>query len=128
MNFVSLSSRILIVDDEALIAFDFEMTLVDAGYDVLGPATSLEEALAMVSEETPRAAVLDIDLNARPVWPLARKLREAGTHIVFVSANLRHEELAGEFRNEPQLDKPVCESDLLKALKLGLKEQATHCL
>ena len=124
---MSLSNRILIVDDEALIAFDFEMTLVDAGYDVLGPATSLDEALDMVSDETPRAAVLDIDLNARPVWPLARKLREGGTHIVFVSANLRHEELATEFKDEPRLDKPVCEGDLLKALSQGLAEQAAHC-
>nr|WP_282098713.1 response regulator [Qipengyuania intermedia] len=117
----------MIVDDEALIAFDFEMTLVDAGYDVLGPATSLDEALDMVSDETPRAAVLDIDLNARPVWPLARKLRESGTHIVFVSANLRHEELTTEFKNEPRLDKPVSERDLLKALSQGLAEQAAHC-
>lgn len=117
---MSLSNKILIVDDEALIAFDFEMTLQDAGFEVMGPATSLNEALEIVSAQMPRAAVLDIDLNHCPVWPLARQLRDAGTHIVFVSANLRHDELDNEFSNEPKLDKPVSEKDLLKALKSGL--------
>ena len=117
---MSLCSKILIVDDEALIAFDFEMTVQDAGYEVMGPATSLDEAFAMVRLETPRAAILDIDVNHRPVWPLARQLREVGTHIVFVSANLHHAELCGEFSNERRLDKPVREGDLIEALRAGL--------
>ena len=117
---MSHCSKILIVDDEALIAFDFEMTIQDAGFDVMGPATSLDEAFAMVGEETPRAAVLDIDVNQRPVWPLARQLREVGTHIVFVSANLHHDELHEEFRDELRLDKPVSQADLIEALRQGL--------
>ena len=113
-------SKVLIVDDEALIAFDFEMTVQDAGYEVMGPATSLDEAFSMIESETPRAAILDIDVNQNPVWPLARQLLGEGTHIVFVSANLHHAELSDEFRNEARLDKPVASKDLLDALRRGI--------
>lgn len=114
---MSPCSKVLIVDDEALIAFDFEMTLESAGYDVMGPATSLDEAFCMVGNEMPRAAILDIDVNQNPVWPLARQLRSNGTYIVFVSANLHHEELRSEFEQEKRLDKPVSGKDLLAALR-----------
>ena len=54
--------RVLVVDDEMLIALETERKLLNAGCTVIGPAARLAPAIAMAREEAPDAAVLDINL------------------------------------------------------------------
>jgi two-component SAPR family response regulator len=57
------SRRVLVVDDEFLIAMDIEMMLSDMGMQVVGPATTLKAALELAETETIDCAILDVDLG-----------------------------------------------------------------
>ena len=72
--YTSRKLRILLVEDEPLVAMVAEMTLTDAGYDVLGPVGRVQEALDLLQRERPDAAVLDVNLFGQPVYPVAEKL------------------------------------------------------
>lgn len=108
---------VLVVDDEVLIALDVALTLEDAGYRVLGPALTLEQAMALIEREKPDAAVLDINIGSRTVWPLAKRLSEERIPMVFASANLGHRELQEEFSDQPRLSKPVSGQGVVSTLK-----------
>lgn len=79
--------RILIVEDEYLIAMDLADRLADLGADVIGPAGSVAEALAIVTAQGNRidGAVLDVNLRNERVYPVADALRAQGVPFVFAS-------------------------------------------
>ena len=104
---------ILIVDDEAFVAWDLLQAFESTGKAVVGPAASLSTGLAAVQAEHLCGAVLDINPCAETVWPLADRLQERGIPLGFISANLHHPELEERFAAAPKLSKPVRESDLL---------------
>ena len=56
-------ARVLVVEDEALIAMDLQALLEEAGYQVLGPANSSAAALALIDNEEPDVALLDVNLG-----------------------------------------------------------------
>ena len=76
----------LVVEDDYLVARDLCDELADQGAEVVGPAGSVEEALALVAGE-PRidAAVLDINLRNEKVYPVAEALRARGIPFVFTT-------------------------------------------
>jgi len=63
--------KVLVVEDEALVAMLVEDALLDAGFGVLGPAATVEEALALLDRETPDAVVLDLNLAGETSTPVA---------------------------------------------------------
>ena len=99
--------RVLVVDDEALVAFDVADQCEAAGFEVIGPALTLNQGLVLAESNAPSVALLDINLRDEMVWPLARVLRERSVPIVFISANCTHSEIRDEFPNAHCLDKPV---------------------
>jgi DNA-binding response OmpR family regulator len=70
--------RILIVEDESLIAMMVEDALTEARATVLGPAPSLRRALDLVAAEPMDAAVLDLDLGGENALPVADALAARG--------------------------------------------------
>ena len=106
----------LVVDDEALIAYDLSTTVESLGYDVLGPALSLDEAMSLVDEQTPDVALLDINIAGDLVWPLARRLVTTDCRIVFISAKNCHAELASEFAGSSFIDKPASQTEICDVL------------
>lgn len=70
--------RILVAEDEALIACDLEMTLRDLGCEVLPPAASIVQALQLLEAERPDAALLDLSLLDGLALPIAKALTIAG--------------------------------------------------
>jgi len=79
-----LGKRILIVEDEALVAIDLQFAFEDAGAEVLGPALRLAEALAL-AEQAPQidCALLDVDIAGQDVYPVARVLQRRGIPFIF---------------------------------------------
>jgi PAS domain S-box-containing protein len=77
--------RILVVDDEPLIAMDIVASLEDAGCEVVGPATTLQKALSLVESEDIDAALLDANLAGDPVDTLAGVLAGRKIPFAFVS-------------------------------------------
>jgi DNA-binding response OmpR family regulator len=77
--------RILVVEDEFLLACTLEEELRDRGYDVLGPFGSLSDAAKAARSEAFDAAVLDVNLSGTMVYPLADELAARRIPIVFLS-------------------------------------------
>lgn len=83
-----MSRRVLIVEDEIIVADDLEWQLSKIGYEVTGVAASGEEALAAVDQQRPDIVLMDIQLQGRMNGIEAAKLIQSriGAAIVFVTA------------------------------------------
>ncbi|HKP79936.1 MAG TPA: histidine kinase, partial [Phenylobacterium sp.] len=78
--------RLLVVEDESLIAMAVCQDLASLGWNIIGPAASIEEArLLMEDDSLPDAAVLDVNLAGQPVYPLAEWLQSKQVPFVFCS-------------------------------------------
>ncbi len=108
--------RVLVVEDEMMISMLIEDMLSDLGCTVIGPASRLEEAIALAETEALDCALLDVNLGGQPVFPLADILRAKGTQFAFATgygdAGLRDID-----RGAPVLQKPFRESDLARVLR-----------
>ena len=70
--------RILVAEDEPLVAMLLEDCLLDAGATILGPVATVREALALAATERPDAAVLDLNLSGETCLAIADALAAAG--------------------------------------------------
>lgn len=110
--------KILVVEDDFIVAFDMQMMLEEQGARVLGPAATLMQARALVADETPHLAVLDVNLSGEFVFPLAEELLARGVPLVFATAYADDERLfPATARDIPRLAKPVLPSVLIGRLR-----------
>lgn len=99
--------RVLIVEDDALLAFDLEDLLREAGAEPIGPALTLAEAQALADRNPIDGALLDIDLGTEKVWPLAEALYARGTPFGFISAQCAIGGMPTNIGNPSCLAKPA---------------------
>jgi DNA-binding response OmpR family regulator len=78
-------TRVLVVEDEAMLSLSLEDMLRDLGCVVAGTAARLDDALAMARTSEFDIALLDVNLGGKRVDPVAEALRERGTPIVYVT-------------------------------------------
>jgi DNA-binding response OmpR family regulator len=109
--------RILVVEDEPLIAMEIVATLQEAGCAVAGPTANVAAAVALV-EAGCDGALLDANLSGEPVGELAATLTRAGVPFAFVTG-YDSEALPPPFRSAPLLRKPFT-SDRLVATVTAL--------
>jgi CheY-like chemotaxis protein len=83
---IAMARRILIVEDEPIVALNYASILADEGYDVVGPINIIGKGIAAVNREHLDGAVLDIDIAGVPVDPIVAALRQAHIPYIFVSA------------------------------------------
>ncbi len=80
--------RLLVVEDEALVAMEIETILESLGYDVVGVADTLADALALHEAGQPTLALVDMQLaNGESGLAVAAALRARGTHSLLVTGN-----------------------------------------
>ena len=115
--------RILVVEDDFLLALRLETLLGDAGYDVVGPAARLDQALALIKSEPVDAAILDVNLNGTMVFPLADALVRLGAPFLFLTAYGDDQVYPEHLRGRPRLGKPQDDHGILRALR-GLLSDA----
>lgn len=110
--------RVLVVEDEVIVAMQLEDLLSDMGCHVVGPACRLEDALELAEAGPLDAAVLDVNLNGRSVCPVAERLHARGVPIVYATGY----GLAGckGLPEGPVLQKPYLPADLAVALRTVL--------
>src|SRR6202171_5551025 len=82
MNRPFSNRRVLLVEEEMLVAWLIEDMLADLGCAVIGPASSVNQALAMIDAEAVDAAVLDLNLNGQMSYPVADALAARGVPFV----------------------------------------------
>ena len=109
-------ARILMVEDEPLIALDVESVLLDAGYEIGGVAGTLDKALAIVEGGLCDAAILDANLNGVNSAPIAEALTARGLPFMVVSG-YSAEQQAEALRAGPILQKPASQDRLLSTLE-----------
>ena len=106
--------RVLIVEDNALISMEMEASLESNGYDVVGRANSVVEALEVISTTDIDVAVLDVDLGGEYSFAIADALTEKGVPYTFATG---FETLTQERGyTAPVLTKPVNEATLRRTL------------
>jgi two-component sensor histidine kinase len=116
--------RILVVEDEYLVAMEVERMVAAAGCRVVGPSGGLKDALGMALSEPLDGAVIDINLGGESVAPLAELLRQRNVPFVFMTGYGRLDMLPAHQREATVLRKPVRESELLQALAGALARGA----
>jgi DNA-binding response OmpR family regulator len=113
-------ARILIVEDELLLAMEIETMLRQQGYSVSGPAPTVARALALLDQDRPDAVILDLNLNGDPAIPVATALSARGIPFIIVSGYSAKEPSEPELQNAPRLDKPVNKRALLRAVSRAI--------
>jgi CheY-like chemotaxis protein len=110
-----LPDDVLIVEDDPIIALDFEETIRGFGVKTIRTAGSVGRALQMIDKRPPDFALLDVGLVRETSFAIAERLEALGIPFAFVtgySADVRAPEA---FANKPRLPKP-CNSEALAAL------------
>ncbi len=79
--------RVLVAEDELIIASELAAAVKEAGGEVVGPVASVREGLALLGREAVHAAILDVRLVDGEVSPMAHLLLERGVVVVFHSAS-----------------------------------------
>ncbi|WP_349628533.1 response regulator [Bradyrhizobium sp. JYMT SZCCT0180] len=110
--------RILVVEDEAIIAIMVEEMLIDLGASVVGPAQSIPIARNLVETESIDAAVLDVNIRSDRIDPIAELLR--ARRIPFVFATGYGASASSAKQDELILEKPYTSDRLLGALTIAL--------
>lgn len=77
--------RVLVVEDEYLLAMEIEEAVRALGGEVVGPVAKLDDGLALASHETFDCAILDVNIRGGNVYPLADMLLERGLPVVLAS-------------------------------------------
>jgi DNA-binding response OmpR family regulator len=107
---------ILVVEDEYLIAAEIKRWLLAAGSKVLGPVPSVDQALDLIEDHRPDAAVLDVNLgDGETVYPVADKLEVLSVPYLFATGDVRVAE-ASVYRHRPRLEKPFMKAELVRAI------------
>jgi CheY-like chemotaxis protein len=110
--------RILIVEDEWLLALETQEALEGAGCLVVGPAMCVEEALVLLANEAVDAAILDVSLTGEMSFPIAEALMGRNIPFAFATGYLASD-LPERYRSCRFLSKPVRATALIATLGLG---------
>lgn len=109
--------KVLIVEDDYLIAMALRKLVIAAGYEVLGPVASVSAALSILKTNRPNACVLDITLRDAKSQPVALALKDM--QVPFVLSSGHKDEAVQQdaaFAGVQNLGKPVVDHQLLQAL------------
>lgn len=110
--------RILVVEDEALIAVMVEDMLSEMGSIVVGPAATIEQALALARAEEIDGAVLDVNVRGERIDPVADALAERGVPMLFATGYGEVRLASGEATTV--IDKPYTQEKLARGLAAAM--------
>jgi DNA-binding NtrC family response regulator len=106
--------KILVVEDEVLVAMASADLLADSGYTVAGPVSSVTQGMRLIEQEAIDGAILDINLRGEMVFPLADALAERSIPFVYVTGYGKLLRACNHGR--PVLQKPYSNQQLLKII------------
>ena len=107
---------VLVMEDEPILALDLQMILEDAGASVVGPATTLQNALSLVDTELISCALLDVQMGEQSGLKAAERLQRSGIPLVFHTGNAAPDDLRREWPACPVIIKPASPASIVEAL------------
>lgn len=117
MQLTWTNRRVLIVEDNAIVAMPLVAHLEDCGAEVIGPVPTLDAALASLEEHAQLdGAVLDVELGSDKVWPLAMTLTRREIPFVFATGSAEDCLFPPSLLIYPRLVKPYAEEVVADAL------------
>lgn len=114
--------RILIAEDEWLIAHELAQAVKEAGGEVVGPVASVREGLTLLSIEDVCGAILDVRLLDRDIAPIAAVLLEQGKIVVFHTASPVPDEILERFGIPVVCPKPMQSTHVVTRLTHLIEE------
>lgn len=109
--------KILLVEDEYVIASDLKRILSNLGAEILGPAPTIAAAeKILATNPNPDAAVLDINVRGVLVYPIAENLVTRGVPFAFVTG-YSYDLVPAEFASAPHCEKPVTAMNVEAAVR-----------
>jgi CheY-like chemotaxis protein len=108
--------KVLLVEDEAIIAFDLAGILQDLGCTVMPVAPSVTEALALLRAERPDLALLDLSLSDGWVMPVADALATAGVPFAVVTGHAKQRIQEPALRDALYMGKPYTHTEVLQVI------------
>ncbi len=117
--------RVLVVEDEAMIAMLVEDMVLDFGSEVVGPVANMNDAINLARSAELDAAILDINVGGSAIFPVADILSERGVPVIFATG-YGSKGLPPRFQNSPTLPKPFSYQSLAETLRVALKDQPCH--
>jgi two-component SAPR family response regulator len=108
--------RILIVEDESILAMDLENRLTREGCEVIGLVSREAKALELLERDRPDAVVLDLNLNGKLPSDLVDALVVRQIPFVIVTGYSKRQFDSPALQGAPRLDKPIKTEDLVRAL------------
>ncbi|ODR90257.1 response regulator [Sinorhizobium alkalisoli] len=108
-------TRILIAEDEILIALDLEAAFCDAGAEIIGPFMTLPEALDAAQSELFSIAILDISLGTATTEAVSDLLTDRGIPFLFYSGQRLTPEMQRKWGDAVLIDKPAAQDDIVSA-------------
>lgn len=118
-----MTGNLLVVEDEMLIAMQMSESLKEAGWTVMGPVATIEEANQLLERSgRPDAAILDVNLDGKTVYPLAETLQQQGVPILFCTG---YETLdaGNRFEDCEKIRKPANAAQLIGAVLIAIEKQ-----
>jgi CheY-like chemotaxis protein len=108
--------RILVVEDEYMIADEICDGLADAGATVVGPAATREDAVGLIeSGPVIDCALLDLNLRGEPAYPIADLLMQRGTPFVFTTG-YDLSSIPSRYTHVPRCEKPVSIAEVIQTI------------
>jgi CheY-like chemotaxis protein len=105
--------RVLVVEDDGILAEIVVELLGELGYEAIGPVRALE----LLEREAPDAAILDVNLSGRSVYPLAESCADRGIPIVFMTGYADAARMPERFRGCARIGKPFHRDTLAEGLR-----------
>jgi CheY-like chemotaxis protein len=103
--------RVLLVEDEIMVALLLEDMLAELGHKVVGPVARLKQALEMAQQEPLDVAILDVNINGNEVYPVAEALAARDIPFAFVTG-YGGKGLRALYCDRPTLQKPFRRREL----------------
>jgi CheY-like chemotaxis protein len=115
----ALPDDVLVVEDDPIIALDFEDTILGLGVKTVRTAANVATALRLIADRPPQFALLDVGLVREKSFAIAERLDALKIPFVFVTGYDAALSMPAPFSDRPRLPKPYSTDALKAALRRG---------
>ncbi|HYI69994.1 MAG TPA: response regulator [Skermanella sp.] len=118
-----IQRRALVAEDSLLVLIALEMVLIQHGIDIVGPASTVDEAMELAQTGRPEVAILDVNLHGEMIFPVADFLVGRGVPVILTTGYSARDILPLRLLDLPSIRKPYEPTELME-----LVERAFACV
>lgn len=115
--------RVLVAEDEFIIALDLCQTVTEAGFQVEGPHSNVSSAMLAMQKRKPDLAILDVNLDDGEAFSLAEQLMKEDVPVIFHSGHFSRKEMEARYPGAFACEKPCPPNQILETVQQAL---STH--